>query len=48
MYATGQWNRPDYTRAVDMAVASIAREEEQECPAEATHREVESAATHRR
>ena len=47
MYATGQWNRPDYTRALDIAVASIAREEEQERPAEATHREVESAATHR-
>ena len=48
MYATGQRNRPDYTRALDIAVASIAREEEQERPAEATHREVESAATHRK
>ena len=47
MYATGQWNRPDYTRALDIAVASIARDEKQERPAEATHREVESAATHR-
>ena len=47
MYATGQWSRPDYTRALDIAVASIACEEEQERPAEATHREVESAATHR-
>ena len=37
MYATGQWNRPDYTRALDIAVASIAREEERERPAEATH-----------
>ena len=47
MYATAQWNRPDYTRALDIAVASIAREGERERPAEATHREVESAATHR-
>ena len=42
IYATGQWNRPDYTRAWDIAVASIAREEERERP----HREVESATTH--
>ena len=43
MYATGQWNRPDYTRALDIAVASIVREKEQESPADATtHREVES------
>ena len=47
MYATGQWNRPDYTRALDIAVASIAREEERERPAEATHREVGSATAHR-
>ena len=49
MYATGHWNRPDYTRAldIDIAAASIAREEEQERPAEATRREVESAAMHR-
>ena len=46
-YATGRWNRSDYTRALDIAGASIAREEERERPAEATHREVESAATHR-
>ena len=42
MYATGQWNKPDYTRALDIAVASIARQEERERPAQATHREVES------
>ena len=47
MYATGQWNRPDYTRALDIAVASIAREEERERPAQATHREAKSATTHR-
>ena len=38
---------PDYTRTLDIAVASIARVEEQERPAEATHREVESVTTHR-
>ena len=47
MYAMGQWNRPDYTRALDIAVASIAREEEREHPAQATHGQVESAITHR-
>ena len=44
MYAMGQWNRPGYTRALDIAVPSNAREEEQEPPggwSAATHQEVD-------